>query len=828
MKKAIKFVLTVAGAAMAQMLCAETVAWYHFDECEEGVVPTGGVAQFLNAMDSSGNTELAGEANALGINDISLTPGGVYRPSYTNVFPFGATWMDPASGVKGMNRRGLFFKTSWGSGGGHSSIVRVNDNEKLHLQRITVEMMVKYTGTKMPDLALTVAAMRNATGANYAWHMQVSKEGKLSVSLTGESGSTHNTAPADKNILDGNWHHIAFVYNGSTLYWYVDYTQVHAQSHTGGALKYSGSLEGKLCIGATDGANARRWHGFIDEVRISDKALSVDDFLRPCGYSEHGGEITDEDTAVYMSFDTAEIITDPFFGTVGMPMIYNESRATNNLAVKYVASADGILPSCETQNTVSNKLNGGMFSTGSFKNTGCWTFGKGNVDGRSIHMAIDDYSRNGGQHLISSGDFTIELWFKSDETPPSNRYLICEQAGENQAGTMLLYVDTSGKMRCRLVSQSELDDYEASGDGIVYNDSEYAGICDGKWHHVAFVVDRKNRFASFYVDHTLVKTHQNFILASQVPSGVTVKPLQISGGWGGGARPDQFYNMSIDELRITRRPLAPQEFLKAGDPGAEALEPVRMYLGFDGDYSASPRAEEMLLKTTVGGNAPVFSTKTPGNKIVDGLGNVFKEDNTNSISFASTGGGGRIHYSRNVLLERDMHEQTVEFFMRAPKDSAIAWAHLLHLGIGENAGGINVWSIGYCSLADDGLAVRVDTDLGGMANGEPGFNQVTYAKNVSPDDGMWHHIAVTFALHEETNTQVRIYKDYSLVGEKVIDGRLKMSQVPTTLNVAMAENGNYYYKGLIDEVRISKGVLPVERMLKALKTRWEPFRLIVR
>ena len=45
---------------------------------------------------------------------------------------------------------------------------------------------------------------------------------------------------------------------------------------------------------------------------------------------------------------------------------------------------------------------------------------------------------------------------------------------------------------------------------------------------------------------------------------------------------------------------------------------------------------------------------------------------------------------------------------------------------------------------------------------------------------------------------------------------------------AMAENGNYYYKGLIDEVRISKGVLPVERMLKAVKTRWEPFRLIVR
>ena len=219
MKKAIKFVLTVVGAAMAQMLCAETVAWYHFDECEEGVVPTGGVAQFLNAMDSSGNTELAGEANVLGVNNAELNPQWANRPSYTNVFPFCATWIDPLSGVKGKNRRGLFFKTAWGYGGSYSSVVRVNDSERLHLQQITVEMMVKYTGTKMPDGALTVAAMRNATGANYAWHMQVSQEGKLSVSLTGESGSTHNTAPADKNILDGNWHHIAFVYNGSTLYW---------------------------------------------------------------------------------------------------------------------------------------------------------------------------------------------------------------------------------------------------------------------------------------------------------------------------------------------------------------------------------------------------------------------------------------------------------------------------------------------------------------------------------------------------------------------------------------------------------------------------------
>jgi hypothetical protein len=163
-----------------------------------------------------------------------------------------------------------------------------------------------------------------------------------------------------------------------------------------------------------------------------------------------------------------------------------------------------------------------------------------------------------------------------------------------------------------------------------------------------------------------------------------------------------------------------------------------------------------------------------------------------------------------------MYEQTVEFFMRAEEGAFRAWSHLLHHGLGYAYGGVNVWSVGYCSAGDDGISVRVDTDLGGMAMGEPGFNQVVYAKNIHPADGKWHHIAITFALHEKTNTLVRIYKDYAEVGSKVVDGRLKMPTTATSLNIGMAENANYFYEGLLDEVRISKGVLPVEKFMRAV------------
>ena len=836
-KKSLKVLIAVAGAIMTQVICAKTVAWYHFDEGVSGEKTSGGTPQILNAVDPE---SLKGRPYAMAANSLTVLTTGNLLPVYTNVFPSCVTWRDPVTGKKGANNRGLFLDSLNHDGSGQAGVVFVDDDEKLHLQKLTVEMMVNFRGENGLKNWSHICMMRNGPGNTKAWGLHINANGTLNIGMNhfsqpDETGSvtTNNltwssAVDSHTSLIDGKWHHIAFSYDGSYVRLYVDYQHIEGATRTWKhGVSYSDVLEGRLCIGGNDKATYGRWLGFIDEVRISDEVLSPDKFLRVGGFSEQAAEITDEDTALYLSFDSAELISDSFFGAVGQPMVFNESIATNAPELK-VASYDGVLPVHDDANTVSNFLNNGIFSDTSYANGGCWSFGSGETAGRSLHMYMDDYSKNGNKHLITSGNFTIEYWFKASETPSKPIYIVCEQSATKGSGTMLLYVNTNNEMFCRLVSGKELEDWENLDNSIVYNDAYKSGICDGKWHHIALSVDRTNKRAAFYVDYVLIKEHSDFVLASEVAASNAYKPLQISGGWGYGAnRLDQFYGLSIDELRITRRALSPQEFLKAGAPGTSALEPTRMLVSFEGGYAALPRPDETLLKATTAGTPPTFSRRVPGNAIFDGKGNLLKASNTNSISFAENDKHGILHFSRNALLERDMQEQTVEFFMRAPKGSFRAWTHLLHLGLGDTLAGVNVWSIGYCGEADNGVSVRVDTDLGGMAAGEPGFNQVTYAKNIDPADGQWHHIAVTFGLHEETNTQVRIYKDYSLVGENVINGRLKMGSVPTSLNIGRVENANYYYKGLIDEVRISKGVLPVEDMMYA---DWigRPFRVIVR
>ena len=72
------------------------------------------------------------------------------------------------------------------------------------------------------------------------------------------------------NINDDQWHHVAGVYNGSSLYLYVD-----------GGLDASGSASGSLSFSAPNvyigGSPTQSFNGLIDDVRIYDRALSEDE-----------------------------------------------------------------------------------------------------------------------------------------------------------------------------------------------------------------------------------------------------------------------------------------------------------------------------------------------------------------------------------------------------------------------------------------------------------------------------------------------------------------------------------------------------------------------
>lgn len=83
----------------------------------------------------------------------------------------------------------------------------------------------------------------------------------------GSSGQFFNSPEA---YNDGNWHHVALVNDGSTLYGYVDGALRNSESHS------VGNMEDNVSIGDVDGSNTNELTTDVDmfDVRIYDRALS--------------------------------------------------------------------------------------------------------------------------------------------------------------------------------------------------------------------------------------------------------------------------------------------------------------------------------------------------------------------------------------------------------------------------------------------------------------------------------------------------------------------------------------------------------------------------
>jgi hypothetical protein len=77
------------------------------------------------------------------------------------------------------------------------------------------------------------------------------------------------------DVNDGDWHHIAGVYDGSMLYMYRDGESVDSKTVRGGI----NSKWSRVLIGENGQTFNRCWNGLIDEVRIYDRALTADEII---------------------------------------------------------------------------------------------------------------------------------------------------------------------------------------------------------------------------------------------------------------------------------------------------------------------------------------------------------------------------------------------------------------------------------------------------------------------------------------------------------------------------------------------------------------------
>ena len=737
-----QFLIAIAAVVAGMLgLQAKTVAWYHFDEGANGEIMAGGdgVYAVTNAVDPA---SLSGRAYQIKSSAFGLMDSGDSMPLWTNGTPSCVSWYDPVTGARGEDNRCMWVRSTNDTGARTASIVLVDDNAELHCANLTAECMVKMPeGKSLANGWSSIVVMRNgSTASDLAWGIRAQTDGRLMVHMTdvnnsannfnggtlgsgrGGSGYFYTPTPSNggPNIVDGKWHHLAITYDGSTVCAYVDYVLITSIAWSSG-LVYGSNDNSKLCIGGFDAATYGNWPGCIDEVRISDEALPPEKFLHIGGLANNA---SDQDTAIYLPFNSFEFSTDKFFGAVGSLIFHNSACSTNanliNMSLSTIAA--GVYPRLDTgvASVVSNELHAGVFATNAIDNIGCWTYTNNPAyPEKARYITIDDYSKNNNEHLISAGDFTAEFYLKVPTTPTSTSYILVENSGAKGPGTIQLYI-TGSWLYCRLASQDALDKYENGETTEIakWNDSyvPIADIVGGTWHHVALVVDRARQTAAFYVDRRLVRAHKNFVLASSVSTKSGYATLKIGDGWGGN-NASALHGLSIDEFRITRRALAPQEFLMTGDAldaaAREALvtSSTREWIGFEGDLSVAPSdaavPDGLSTATTVSMTYSSDVPGIPGGKLLDGTGNVIREANTSSMYFSGAYGSGdtsadtasqKLFFDRNVFLEKDMKSMTVEFFMKGTKGQAKAWTTIVRMygnANGADTDGERLWGVGY-------------------------------------------------------------------------------------------------------------------------------------
>ena len=139
---------------------------------------------------------------------------------------------------------------------------------------LTVEAFIKVAGHV--NYAQIAGKMRSATGG-VSWSLGVNSSGNFRARIDSQVPPStvgfNQCLESPATVEDGKWHHVAMTYDASSLNvsLYVDHRKVYEKVLTGPIVLDSGDIR----IGSGD----RAFDGWIDEMLITDRVLSPDEFL---------------------------------------------------------------------------------------------------------------------------------------------------------------------------------------------------------------------------------------------------------------------------------------------------------------------------------------------------------------------------------------------------------------------------------------------------------------------------------------------------------------------------------------------------------------------
>ena len=385
----------------------------------------------------------------------------------------------------------------------------------------TVECCYKTTMT-----STYVPLVRRRGGSNVQFNLGFGgTAGRLSATIleyyasTGKDGAKQINDTVASN--DGEWHHAALVVNSATktATLFKDGGIIGSQSYNGTLVPATTGV----CVGGVD--NGSNFPGLIDNVRVTMRALTVGEFLRPDHVMLSGK------TLAWATFDNAIAPIAPAFAL------------TNGVAT--AAAADGAAPSYEALG-LGERVEDGAGNV----------LRPENLAVLSCSAGVVKYADNILLPLVR--EQTIEFRVKAGAQTTYAGIVRCNRDRDSADvpawGISADEVGTGLRVRCATVGESSWNTY-----GI--NEDTGVAVFDGRWHHVALTLSQENGqvTASIHKDYEATPSWTRTVSGS-LCYGTGYAPVWV----GASSSTTAFFNGQIDELRISRGILAPTELLRRG------------------------------------------------------------------------------------------------------------------------------------------------------------------------------------------------------------------------------------------------------------------------
>ena len=788
--------IAFCGMMMAGLAAnADTIAWWHFDECEPGTTAPANTVASDQAPTTYAHVYTVGNyytMSALSENE------GDYLPAYTKPF-HGLAVYDPVTDTTRTNRAAMKFRIARGgpdpdTNGGRARFggaLKFDGGNGLYTSlygtgALTVEAFVCTTGGTFNALAPIVGSVGGTSSwLTERWALYMESSGTIALRLTAGSStdlwySGYGTGGTAK-VNDGAWHHVAFTYDGANVYIYVDYVLDRSYSKTGAIPTYSGdnaTWVGGYPYGDAD-KGGRKFPGVIDEIRVSNATLQPEQFLRMQRVD------ADEEDVVRVSFEPDEY----GFRQNDYINISDNLGPNRNLAVfRRVSGANA--SSYDTTTKAGDVIAAGMYSDLRPENVASY-YQATNAAGKANYIHVPNVSPKISGSDGATASYTIETFFKTRGRVIgiSTRQVVFKFGG----GTPWINVLFNGTDDRNLYYVYYLD-------GTV--DNHYVGsavrnVDDGNWHHVACVVNGTAQTSNicFYVDYQLDKA-----FTGTLPD---VGPGNNSIFFGANHANGQFFDGRLDDIRVTRRALKPNEFLTTHPVGTGNASLLAL---FENDYAFTCASNAIFSVTGVGeartgGTAPTFVRDSRGALLLDGTNGTVRATNRYSASFNKS----RVVFPPSDLLEAESF--TVEFWAKftgiVDANGAVAadstfpqQAPILRLVRNDTPSSYD-WYI--YRERDNAKIIRI-----AMQGKYPGWTL--------PDlvvDGKWHHYAVTVQpkSDDDTKTSVQFFYDYAPYPMLTVDARIpcRVSGHKLMVGEGTTDEPNLQFE--MDALRFSKGVL---------------------